>query len=109
MKKITVSLLVTLLFGYTLPQAIEFGLEDKQEAERFQRVVEELCKNRPSNEYFRLSTESNCRDAVRCVKNDFRGGHSLAAVRCPTGLVFDLEGQTCDWASKVMLCGGSFS
>ena len=49
----------------------------------------------------RLSTESNCRDAVRCVRNDFRGGHSLAAIRCPTGLVFDLDGQTCNWAGQV--------
>ncbi len=50
---------------------------------------------------FRLSTESNCRDAVRCVQNDFRGGHNLAAIRCPTGLVFDLDGQTCNWAGQV--------
>ncbi len=83
------------------PQVGEFGSDDREEQERFAKVVEELCKNRPGNEYFRLSTESNCRDAVRCVANDFRGGHSLAAVRCPTGLVFDLDGQTCDWASKV--------
>jgi len=82
-------------------QVGEFGDEDREESERFEKIVEELCRNRPSNEYFRLSTESNCRDAVRCVANDFRGGFSLAAVRCPTGLVFDLDGQTCDWASKV--------
>ena len=80
---------------------IDFGAEDKEKEERFQSVIEGLCENRPPNEYFRLSTESNCRDAVRCVQNDFRGGHSLAAVRCPNGLVFDLDGQTCDWASKV--------
>ena len=36
-----------------------------------------------------------------CVANDFKGGHSLAAVRCPTGLVFDLDGQTYNWASQV--------
>lgn len=66
-----------------------------------QKVIEELCKDRPNKEYFRLSTESNCRDAVRCVENDFKGGHTLAAIRCPTGLVFDLDGQTCNWAGKV--------
>ena len=80
---------------------IDFGASDKAEQDRLQAVIEELCKNRPPNEYFRLSTESNCRDAVRCVQNDFKGGHSLAAVRCPTGLVFDLDGQTCNWASQV--------
>ena len=46
-------------------------------------------------------TLARLRDAVRCVKNDFKGGHSLAAIRCPTGLVFNLDGQTCDWANKV--------
>ena len=80
---------------------IDFGATDRAEDERLQSVIEELCKNRPQNEYFRLSTESNCRDAVRCVQNDFAGGHTLAAVRCPTGLVFDLDGQTCNWQAQV--------
>jgi len=83
---------------------IDFGQEDRVEKDRLQAVIESLCKNRAENEYFRLSTESNCRDAVRCVQNDFKGGHSLAAVRCPTGLVFDLDGQTCNWASQVDNC-----
>ena len=82
---------------------IDFGADDRVEQEKFQTVIEGLCKDRPKDEYFRLSTESNCRDAVRCVVNDFKGGHSLAAVRCPTGLLFDLDGQTCDWAAKVSL------
>jgi len=83
---------------------IDFGADDREEKDRLQTVIEELCKNRPGNEYFRLSTESNCRDAVRCVQNDFKGGHTLAAVRCPTGLVFDLDGQTCNWAAQVDNC-----
>jgi len=41
---------------------------------------------------------------VRCVPNDFVGGHTLAAVRCPTGLLFDLDGQVCDWAHRVSNC-----
>ena len=80
---------------------LDFSAEKKDEAERLQKVIEELCKDRPGNEYFRLSTESNCRDAVRCVRNDFRGEHTLAAIRCPSGLVFDLDGQTCNWADRV--------
>ncbi len=44
------------------------------------------------------------RDVVRCVPNDFVGGHTLAAVRCPTGLLFDLDGQVCDWAHRVSNC-----
>ncbi|TRY78381.1 hypothetical protein TCAL_13801 [Tigriopus californicus] len=83
---------------------LDFGADDRAEQDRLQGTIEELCKNRPLSEYFRLSTESNCRDAVRCVGNDFAGGHTLAAVRCPTGLLFDLDGQTCDWATKVDNC-----
>ena len=82
-------------------EIIDFGAKDRVEADRLQKVIEELCKNRPVNEYFRLSAESNCRDAVRCVNNDFGGGPKLAAIRCPAGLVFDLDGQTCNWASQV--------
>ena len=99
-KFVSVILLVCVAFAQTQNE-IDFGAEDREEQDRLQAVIEELCKNRPENEYFRLSTESNCRDAVRCVQNDFKGGHSLAAVRCPTGLVFDLDGQTCNWAAQV--------
>lgn len=84
--------------------AFDFSADKRVESEKLQKVIEELCKDRPNKEYFRLSTESNCRDAVRCVENDFRGGHTLAAIRCPTGLVFDLDGQTCNWAGKVTNC-----
>jgi len=84
--------------------AFDFSADKRIETEKLQKVIEELCKDRPNKEYFRLSTESNCRDAVRCVENDFKGGHTLAAIRCPTGLVFDLDGQTCNWAGKVNNC-----
>ncbi len=83
--------------------AFDFSSDKREESEKLQKVIEELCKDRPTKEYFWLSTESNCRDAVRCVENDFRGGHTLAAIRCPTGLVFDLDGQTCNWAGKVRI------
>jgi len=100
-------LALTLSAIQTMPQtsnSIDFSEERDNEDSRYQAVIQELCKNRPPNEYFRLSTESNCRDVVRCVANDFVGGHSLAAVRCPTGLLFDLDGQVCDWANKVENC-----
>lgn len=105
MHKLLSVILLALVAGLVQTQnQIDFGVEDRVEKDRLQAVIESLCKNRAENEYFRLSTESNCRDAVRCVQNDFKGGHSLAAVRCPTGLVFDLDGQTCNWASQVDNC-----
>jgi len=99
--------ILTLPSVFSMPQtsnSIDFSEERDNEDSRYQAVIQELCRNRPANEYFRLSTESNCRDVVRCVANDFVGGHTLAAVRCPTGLLFDLDGQVCDWANKVENC-----
>jgi len=99
--------LILVVPAIAMPQqsnAIDFSETRDAEDSRYKTVIQELCKNRPPNEYFRLSTESNCRDVVRCVSNDFVGGHTLAAVRCPTGLLFDLDGQVCDWAQKVQNC-----
>lgn len=104
---LAVLLSVVVLACDGLPQqtnSIDFNEDRQIEIDRYKAKIAQLCENRPGNEYFRLSTESNCRDVVRCVSNDFRGGHTLAAVRCPTGLLFDLEGQVCNWASRVDNC-----
>ena len=90
---------------------------------------EELCKDRLSEEYFRLTTEGDCRDVVRycilllshqkrnsglemqfhfsifrCDRAGLAGTIRLAAVRCPAGLAFDINRQTCDWKAKVDNC-----
>ena len=70
----------------------------------FQDRVSILCKDRLSDEYFRLTTEGDCRDVVRCDRAGIAGKIRLAKVKCPTGLAFDLERQTCDWRSKVFNC-----
>lgn len=58
----------------------------------------ELCKGRPPHEYFRLTADDDCRDVVRCSVQ------GLLALRCPSGLAFDIEKQTCDWKSNVKNC-----
>lgn len=58
----------------------------------------ELCKGRPPSEYFRLTADDDCRDVVRCSVQ------GLLALRCPSGLAFDIEKQTCDWKSNVKNC-----
>jgi len=68
---------------------------------------EELCKDRLSDEYFRLKADSDggdCRDVVRCDRAGLAGTIRLAAVRCPAGLAFDIFGQTCNWKAKVDNC-----
>lgn len=59
---------------------------------------EELCKGRPPSEYFRLTADEDCRDVVRCSVQ------GLLALRCPSGLAFDIEKQTCDWKANVKNC-----
>ena len=59
---LVVAVILNLTAG--LPQSdnsIDFSEDRNAEADRFQAVIEQLCENRPGNEYFRLSTESNCR------------------------------------------------
>ena len=58
-----------------------------------------MCKGRPPSEYFRLTTDDDCRDVVRCSVQ------GLLALRCPSGLAFDIEKQTCDWKTNVKNCG----
>merc|ERR1711899_259380 len=68
---------------------------------------EELCKDRLSEEYFRLKADydgGDCRDVVRCDRAGAAGTIRLAAVRCPAGLAFDIYRQTCDWKAKVDNC-----
>ncbi|XP_023337076.1 uncharacterized protein LOC111708056 [Eurytemora carolleeae] len=71
-----------------------------------QSSPEELCKDRISDEYFRLKAEpeGDCRDVVRCDRAGVAGTIRLAAVRCPSGLAFDIVKQTCDWKAKVNNC-----
>lgn len=66
--------------------------------------IEKLCKDRPENEYFRLTTEGDCRDVVRCDRAGLTGTIRLAGVKCPNGLAFDIFKQTCDWKGRVNNC-----
>ena len=41
---------------------------------------------------------------LRCDRAGLAGTIRLAAVRCPAGLAFDIDRQTCDWKAKVNNC-----
>jgi len=98
MKALLVSCLVLLAHHVSAQNSRE------QEEANFQDNVADLCKGRLPNEYFRLTTESDCRSVVRCDRAGIAGTIRLASVKCPSGLAFDLERQTCDWKSKVDNC-----
>jgi hypothetical protein len=58
-----------------------------------------LCKDKNPGEFFRLvAGGSHCRDVVACVDS------GLQAIRCPPGLAFDLDKQTCEWKAAVKNC-----
>jgi len=58
-----------------------------------------LCEGKNAGEYFRLVPgDKHCRDVVACADD------GLQALRCPTGLVFDISKQTCDWKAQVNNC-----
>lgn len=61
---------------------------------------QKLCADKSAGELFRLAKggEDNCRDVVQCT------GSGIQAIRCPPGLAFDLEKQTCDWKRAVKNC-----
>ena len=61
-----------------------------QEDDLLSANVNDLCKGRPDNEYFRLTTEGDCRDVVRCDRAGVSGQIRLATVKCPNSLAFDL-------------------
>ncbi|MGO1003446.1 chitin binding peritrophin-A domain-containing protein [Lysobacter sp. CA196] len=63
-----------------------------------------ICLNKPSGRYIRPTTDSDCRDVVRCHANE-DGTFRMEAIRCPAGLSFDIEKQTCDWKGNVKNCG----
>ncbi|TRY72028.1 hypothetical protein TCAL_13698 [Tigriopus californicus] len=76
----------------------------ESEGDLLERSVNELCKDRPASEYFRLTTEKDCRNVVRCDSAGSQGSIRLATVKCPDQLAFDLERQTCDWKARVSNC-----
>jgi len=60
---------------------------------------QELCDDKSAGELFRIKTgKENCRDVIQCT------AAGLQAIRCPPGLAFDLEKQTCDWNWAVDNC-----
>ncbi|XP_033241484.1 uncharacterized protein verm isoform X4 [Drosophila pseudoobscura] len=71
----------------------------KSQQEKLEGVdVEEVCADRPADEYFRLEADGDCREVYRCTKS------GLKEIQCPSGLAFDVIKQTCDWKAKVTNC-----
>merc|ERR1712029_946741 len=78
--------------------AAEVHRVKRQEADE-EELERQLCLDKGSGEWFRLETgEDKCRDVIQCTAS------GLQAIRCPAGLAFDIEKQTCDWKSSVKNC-----
>jgi len=95
------------LASFLLTSSLIYTVRSLSEDELLLLSPEELCKDRLSEEYFRLKADydgGDCRDVVRCDRAGAAGTIRLAAVRCPAGLAFDIYRQTCDWKAKVDNC-----
>merc|ERR1712062_81403 len=78
--------------------AAEVHRVKRQEADE-EELERQLCLDKGAGEWFRLETgEDKCRDVIQCTAS------GLQAIRCPAGLAFDIEKQTCDWKSSVKNC-----
>lgn len=71
--------------------------DDSKKDESFEN---EICKDKDAGEWFRLvaGEGDNCRDVIQCTSS------GLQAIRCPAGLYFDIDKQTCDWKAAVNNC-----
>jgi len=87
------------------------GHASKHGSTDFQDVQDEvaaLCEDRLPNEYFRLTTEGDCSDVVKCDTDGTDRTIGLAYVKCPSSQAFDLERQTCDLKASVNNCDRKF-
>ncbi|XP_040581762.1 chitin deacetylase 1 [Lepeophtheirus salmonis] len=88
-----------------LALSFEFIVGANNNVPSSEEAIEELCSGRPSSEYFRLSTDGDCRAVYRCDSHGVGGSEvRLAEVKCPSGLSFDIGRQTCDWKNNVYDC-----
>jgi hypothetical protein len=72
----------------------------RQEDKKEDSFENEICKDKDAGEWFRLvaGEGDNCRDVIQCTSS------GLQAIRCPAGLYFDIDKQTCDWKDSVNNC-----
>jgi len=88
-----------------LLEQVKKQVSEENNLDREKRAVSEddikdaLCKDKNPGEFFRLvAGGQSCRDVVACAEN------GLQAIRCPPGLAFDLDKQTCEWKNQVKNC-----
>lgn len=93
---------------------------DDKEKKSSEEYEQELCKDKDAGEWFRLVANEgdSCRDVIQCttsvsyaafktifqVPSPLNHSQGLQAIRCPAGLYFDIEKQTCDWKDAVKNC-----
>jgi len=99
-------LITTLIYAVAASSILSRTKRQGNEVTDFTTLtLEELCRDRHPDEYFRLTPDGDCRDVVRCDRADtIDSSLRLAGVRCPTGLAFNIEKQICDWKAKVDNC-----
>lgn len=83
-----------------IPEGASSRVKRQEEPKKEESFESEICKDKDAGEWFRLvaGEGDNCRDVIQCTSS------GLQAIRCPAGLYFDIEKQTCDWKGSVNNC-----
>merc|ERR1712060_800345 len=76
--------LLIILAVFLIAHSINAAPQDEEEEE----LERQLCQDKGAGEWFRLeSGEDKCRDVIQCTAS------GLQAIRCPSGLAFDIENK----------------
>lgn len=98
---------LVIVLAFTTAHSLDLGAhsrvkrQDAATTEGETDYEKELCKERFPGEWFRLVASDSgdeCRNVIQCTSS------GLQAIRCPPGLYFDIEAQTCNWKDQVHNC-----
>ncbi|CAI6352459.1 unnamed protein product [Macrosiphum euphorbiae] len=100
LRLLAIACLITLGSCDSLLSRIKRQQASTSEPKKEESFEIEICKDKDAGEWFRLTAQDgdSCRDVIQCTSS------GLQAIRCPAGLYFDIEKQTCDWKAAVKNC-----
>ncbi|XP_055707047.1 chitin deacetylase 1 [Phlebotomus papatasi] len=100
MEKLLVLFVTLIALSISNVSCVRVKRQSDDSSKKEESFEQELCKDKDAGEWFRLvaGEGDNCRDVIQCTSS------GLQAIRCPAGLYFDIEKQTCDWKDAVKNC-----
>jgi hypothetical protein len=90
-----------LLLAFTVDAFSGYRVKRQDSDDEEEDTQKKICAEAgaEAGDWFRLQGgKDKCRDVVSCTAS------GLQAIRCPAGLAFDIEKQTCNWKAAVKNC-----